>query len=217
MIELYDLCVADDKRPSPFCWRTKAVLTYKKVPFTTIPVSFTEKEKIAFSGQDRVPVIKDDGTVVYDSWSIAKYLEEKYSEPKIFPGLGLKESCRFFNLYVDNTVHGALIRIVLPDIFANVPQKDRDYFRADREKRFGLTLEQIAAQRDEHRPKMRAVLAQLEETLAGQEYFFGQLTYADLCLFGTCKWVTTVSKEPLFAQTPGLQSWWERMQKQLGI
>ena len=217
MIELYDLCVADDKRPSPFCWRTKAVLTYKKVPFTTIPVSFTEKEKIAFSGQDRVPVIKDNGTVVYDSWSIAKYCEEKYPDPKIFPGLGLQESCRFFNLYVDNTVHAALIRVVLPDIFAHVPQKDRAYFRADREKRFGMTLEQIAAQRDEHRPKVQAVLAQLEETLSGQEHFFGQLTYADFCLFGTFKWVTTVSEEPLLDQTPELRAWWERIQQQLGI
>jgi glutathione S-transferase len=217
MIELYDLCVADDKRPSPFCWRTKAVLTYKKVPFSTIPVGFTEKDKIAFSGQDRVPVIKDNGTVVYDSWSIAKYLEEKYPDPKIFPGLGLKESCRFFNLYVDNTVHAAIILVVVNDIFANTPAKDRDYFRASREQRFGMTLEQIAAKRDDNRPRMHAVLTQLEETLAEQEYFFGVLTYADFCLFGTFKWVTTVSKEPLFDKTPALRAWWERMQKQLGV
>lgn len=217
MIELYDLCGADDKRFSPYCWRTKATLTYKQVPFTTIPVSFTEKDKIAFSGQDRVPVIKDNGTVVSDSWSIAKYCEEQYPDPKIFPGLGLKESCRFFNLYVDNTVHGALIMVVLNDIWNNIQEKDRGYFRADREKRFGMTLEQIAAKRDESRPRMYAVLAQLEDTLAGQEYFFGQLTYADLCLFGAFKWVTTVSTEPFFEKTPALHAWWERMQKQLGI
>lgn len=217
MIELYDLCGANDLRFSPFCWRTKAVLTYKKIPFTTIPMSFTEKDKIAFSGQDRVPVIKDNGTVVYDSWSIAKYCEEKYPDPKIFPGLGLQESCRFFNLYVDNTVHRALIMVALTDIWNNIQEKDRAYFRADREKRFGMTLEQIAAKRDESRPQMQAVLTQLDETLAGQEYFFGILTYADLCLFGTFKWLTAVNKEPLFDKTPELRAWWERMQKQLGL
>jgi glutathione S-transferase len=217
MIELYDLCGAEDKRFSPFCWRTKAVLTHKKIPFSTIPVSFTEKDKIAFSGQDRVPVIKDNGTVVYDSWAIAKYLEEKYPEPKIFPGLGLKESCRFFNLYIDNTVHGALILVVVNDIWNNIQEKDRHYFRESREKRFGMTLEQIAAKRDENRPKMQAVLVQLEETLAGQEYFFGVQTYADFCLFGTFKFATTVSKEPFFEKTPMLRAWWERMQMQLGI
>jgi glutathione S-transferase len=217
MIELYDLCGANDLRFSPYCWRTKAVLTYKKIPFSTIPMSFTEKDKIAFSGQDRVPVIKDDGTVVSDSWSITKHLEEKYPDPKIFPTLGIRESCRFFNLFVDNTVHGALIRVVLNDIFAHIQEKDRAYFRADREQRFGMTLEQIAAQRDEKRSKMQEVLSQLEETLAGQEYFYGQFTYADLCLFGTFKWVTTVSKEPFFDKIPKVRAWWERMQKQLGI
>ncbi len=217
MIELYDLCVANDLRPSPFCWRTKAVLTYKKVPFSTAPVSFTEKDKLTFSGQDRVPVIKDDGAVVSDSWNIAKYCEEKYPDPKIFPSLGIRESCRFFNLYVDNTVHGAMILVLVNDIFANVLPKDRDYFRADREKRFGMTMEQIAAKRDENRPRMYGVLSQLEATLAGQDYFFGVLTYADFCLFGTFKWAATVSKEPLFNNTPQLRAWWERMQKQLGL
>jgi glutathione S-transferase len=217
MIELYDLCLKDDLRPSPYCWRTKAVLTYKNLPFTTIPVSFTEKDKLAFSGQDRVPVIKDNGAVVNDSWAIAKYLEEKYPEPKIFPTLGIRESCRFFNLFVDNTVHGALIRVVLNDIFAHTLEKDRAYFRADREKRFGMTLEQMAAQRDAHRPKMQEVLNQLEETLAGQEYFYGHFTYSDLCLFGTFKWVTAVSNEPFFDTIPRVRAWWERMQKQLGI
>jgi glutathione S-transferase len=218
MIELYDLAIGDaDIRPSPFCWRTKAVLTYKKIPFSTVPVSFTEKHKIAFSGQDRVPVIKDDGTVVYDSWTIAKYLEDKQPEPKIFPGLGLKEACRFFNLYVDRTVHGALFPLVVNDIFAKVGPADRDYFRTSREARLGMTLEAIAAKKGENRPKLQAVLADLEATLAGQEYFFGVLTYADFCLFGTFKWVTAVSDEPLFDGSPGLRAWWKRLHDRLGM
>jgi glutathione S-transferase len=217
MIELYDLVGKNDLRFSPFCWRTKAVLAYKKIPYTTVPVRFTDKDKIAFSGQDRVPVIKDNGTVVYDSWTIARYLEDKQPEPRLFPGLGLKEACRFFNLYVDRTVHPALFPIVVADIFAKVDPADREYFRTSREERFGMTLEAIAARRDQNRPKLHAVLADLEATIAGQDYFFGQLTYADLCLFGSLKWVTVVSTEPLFDTAPALRAWWERMQEQLGI
>jgi len=217
MIELYDLAVANDVRPSPFCWRTKAVLTYKKIPFSTVPVSFTEKHKIAFSGQERVPVIKDNGTVVYDSWTIAKYLEDKYPEPKIFPSLGLREACRFFNLYVDNTLHSALILVVVNDIFAKTEPGDREYFRTSREKRFGMTLEEIATRRAEYRPRMQAVLTDLEATITGQDYFFGQLTYTDFCLFGTFKWVTAVSEEPLFETTPALRAWWKRMGEQLRL
>jgi glutathione S-transferase len=217
MIELYDLTAANDLRPSPFCWRTKAVLTYKNLPYTTVPVRFTDKDKIAFSGQDRVPVIKDNGTVVSDSWKIAQYYEEKHPDPKIFPGLGHKEACRFFNLYVDNTVHPALFPIVVFDIFQKVDPADREYFRTSREKRLGMTLEQVAAKRGEFRPKLQEVLSQLNATIAGQDYFFGLFTYADICLFGTFKWATAVSEEPIFDSAPNLRVWWERMQEQLGI
>lgn len=217
MVELYDLVGANDLRFSPFCWRTKAVLTYKNIPYTTIPVRFTEKDKIAFSGQERVPVIKENGTVVADSWAIAEYCETQHPEPSIFPGIGLKEACRFFNLYVDNAVHPALFPVVVADIFAHVDPADRDYFRTTREARLGMTLEQVAARRAEFRPALQAVLAQLNATIAGQDYFFGLFTYADICLFGTFKWVTAVSNEPLFDAAPALRAWWERMRQQLGL
>lgn len=217
MIDLYDLVGANDLRFSPFCWRTKGVLAHKNIPYTTVPIRFSDKDKLAFSGQTLVPVIKDNGTVVSDSWKIAEYLEGKQPEPNIFPGLGLKEACRFFNLYVNSTVHAALFPVVVTDIFANVDPADREYFRTSREKRLGMTLEEIAAKRAEYRPRLQAVLADLNATLSGQEYIFGLFTYADLCLFGTFKWVTAVSAEPIFDATPALRTWWERMQEQLKI
>jgi glutathione S-transferase len=182
-----------------------------------VPVRFTDKDKIAFSGQDRVPVIKDNGTVVYDSWRIAEYLEGRYPDPQLFPGLGLKEACRFFNLYVDQTVHPALFPIVVADIFAKVDPADREYFRTSREQRLGMTLEAIAAKRDEYCPRLKTVLSELDAILAGQDYFFGLFTYTDLCLFGTLTWATKVSAEPLFDSTPALRAWWERIQNRLGI
>ena len=53
-------------------------------------------------------------------------------------------------------------------------------------------------------------------SLPGQQYFFGNLTYADLCLFGTFKWIMAVSKEPLFFTTE-FRAWWDRMEHLLGI
>jgi len=217
MIELYDLVGANNLRFSPFCWRTKAVLTYKKIPFTTTPIRFSDKAKLAFSGQDRVPVIKDEDKVVYDSWTIAEYLEDKYPDAKIFPGLGLKEACRFFNLYVDRTVHTALFPVVVTDIFECVETIDRDYFRKSREERMGMKLETAAAKRPEFRARMRAVMGDLNLAIAGQEYFFGNLTYADFCLFGSFKWITTVSREPFLDATPALKDWWQRMGNLLGL
>jgi glutathione S-transferase len=217
MIELYDLAGANDLRLSPFCWRTKGVLAYKKIPYTTVPIRFSDKDKLTFSGQDRVPVIKDNGTVVYDSWTIAEYLENKQSEPRVFPGLGHKEACRFFNLYVNNTVHAALFPVVVTDIFAKIEPVDREYFRTSREQRLGMTLEEIGAKRATYRPKVQTVLTDLEATLAGQDFFYGDFSYADLCLFGTFKWVTAVSNEPLFDSTPALRAWWGRVRERLGL
>lgn len=217
MLELYDLVGVNDLRFSPFCWRTKAVLAYKKIPYTNIPVRYSDKDRIAFSGQGAVPVIRDEGTAVYDSWAIACYLEEKQPEPQIFPGLGLKEACRFFNLYVDRTLNPAIARVIVNDIYAIVDPIDREYFRTTREQRLGTTFEEIAARKDEYRQTLHTTLADLEATLSGQDYFLGVLTYADLCLFGSLQWVTVVSKEPLFETTPALRVWWKRVQEQIGM
>jgi glutathione S-transferase len=181
-----------------------------------VPIRFCDKGKLAFSGQDRVPVIKDGDTVVSDSWFIAEYFEHLQPEPRLFPGLGLKEACRFFNLYVDRTVHTAVFPVVVADIYTNIDPVDREYFRKSREERLGMTLENTVAKRPEFRPRMRAVLADLNLAIAGQEYFFGNLTYADLCLFGTFKWIMSVSQEPLLFTTE-FRAWWERMEHLLGI
>ena len=217
MLELYDLVGVNDLRFSPFCWRTKAALAYKKIPYTNIPVRYVDKEKIAFSGQGAVPVLKENGAAVYDSWTIACYLEDKQPEPRLFPVLGLKEACRFFNRYIDSTLNPAVARVIVNDIYAIVDPADREYFRTTREQRLGMTFTEVAARKDEFRTGMHAALADLEATLVDQEYFFGLLTYADLCVFGSLKWVTVVSQEPLFDATPALRAWWERIQKQLGM
>ena len=88
--KLYDLAGADpDRRFSPYCWRSKLALAHKGLAVETIPWRFTEKDAIAFSGQCRVPVLVDGETTVFDSWSIATYLEDTYPDrPSLFGGAG---------------------------------------------------------------------------------------------------------------------------------
>ena len=167
MIEVYDLTGANDLRCSPFCARTKAALRYKNLDYTTVPIRFCDKDKLTFSNQDRVPVIKDNSTVVSDSWKIAEYLEEQHPEPKLFPVPGMKKACRFFNMYVDTTLHPAFFPVVVYDVFEKIEPVDRAYFRETFEARLGATLEDIAARRDELRPRFKAVLADLEAVALG--------------------------------------------------
>src|ERR671938_250611 len=90
-IQLYDLAGAeDDRRFSPYCWRSKMALKHKGLDFETIPWRFTEKEALAPYQSTTVPVLVDGNQSVYDSWAIALYLDEVYpSRPRLF---GSRES-----------------------------------------------------------------------------------------------------------------------------
>jgi len=62
VLVLYDLCAGDaDRRFSPYCWRVRMALRHKNLAFDTVPIRFSDKPLIAFSGQDKVPVLVHDG------------------------------------------------------------------------------------------------------------------------------------------------------------
>jgi hypothetical protein len=64
-IVMHDLAGADPAlRFSPYCWRTRMALAHKGLEVETIPWRFTERDALAFSGQGRVPVIRDGERVV---------------------------------------------------------------------------------------------------------------------------------------------------------
>ena len=52
MLKLYDLSGKNDIRFSPPCWNIKLCLIQNEIKFKTIPVRFTDKDKIAFSKQN---------------------------------------------------------------------------------------------------------------------------------------------------------------------
>ncbi len=78
--QLYELLGTDDRRFSPYCWRARYALAHKGLQVDYVPVRFTEKDKIAFSGQTRMPILVDNETTIPDSWAIACYLEDRYPD-----------------------------------------------------------------------------------------------------------------------------------------
>jgi len=59
IIELYELQGKNDIRFSPPCWTIKLCMRKKGLQFKTIPIGFSEKDKIKFSGQNLVPLINN--------------------------------------------------------------------------------------------------------------------------------------------------------------
>ena len=150
-LKLFDLAGADDAlRFSPFCWRTRLALAHKGLPVDTIAWRFTEKEAIAPSGQGKVPVLVDGDRWLSDSWKIAEYLEAAHPDrPSLFGSAQGKALTRFFNQWANEILQPALVRVVLPDIFAVLHEKDRAYFRASREAALGASIEAFAGRREE--------------------------------------------------------------------
>ena len=74
MLKLFDLSGKNDLRFSPPCWNVKLCLILNNIEFLTIPVRFTDKEKIAFSKQKLVPILDYKEGFVIDSWNIINWI-----------------------------------------------------------------------------------------------------------------------------------------------
>ena len=84
MLKLYDLSGKNDLRFSPPCWNVKLCLILYNIEYITIPVRFTDKDKIAFSNQKLVPILEYKDGFINDSWNIINWLNENYPEKKNF-------------------------------------------------------------------------------------------------------------------------------------
>jgi glutathione S-transferase len=213
-ITLYDLAGAEaERRFSPYCWRTRMALAHKGLPFETVPWRFTEKEKIAFSGQGRVPVIRDGERVVADSGAIADYLEERYPErPSLYGGAGGRALTQFVANWTETVLHAGIIGFVVLDIWHHVAPQDRDYFRASREERFGRSLEDVVRDRAARLPAFRASLAPLRRTVERQDFLCGEAPgYADYLVFGAFQWARAISDFELLAADDPVARWRGRL------
>ena len=213
VIELYELVGRDDRRFSPYCWRTRMGLEHKGLDYKTIPVRFTDKDVIAFSGQGRIPVIKDGETVVSDSWAIAEYLEQTYGDrPSLFGGETGHGLAQFLNVWADRSMHSALIRLVIADILDHLDEADRDYFAESRTKWFGKPPREIQTRSEEDLKAFGQVVSMIRAALDGREFLSGAApAYGDYIVFGAFGWARAISDFPLLSENDDVYAWRARM------
>jgi glutathione S-transferase len=213
-IKLYDLAGAeDDCRFSPPCWQVKMALKHKGLDAQEIPWRLTEKEAIAFSGQGLVPVLVDGDKTVNDSWEIARYLETTYADrPSLFNGKVGESGALFMKFWSEQAIYPLIFRIILLDLFENLHEKDKAYFRESREKRLGVTLEEFATANDATITALRTALSPLREVLSRQLYLGGDQPYfGDYIAFAEFQWARTVSPIQLLAKDDPIYSWRDRL------
>ncbi|HYK81037.1 MAG TPA: glutathione S-transferase family protein [Micropepsaceae bacterium] len=212
MITLYELVGAEGRSFSPNVWRTRMALAHKNLPYETVPLRFSDIATILDGKQKTVPVISDSGRIVADSWAIANYLEDSYPRlPSLFGGGAGRALTLFVQSWTADSLHRGVIDLVLLDIYSQLHEADKAYFRSSREKRFGRSLEDVQAGREARVAAFRASLQPLRTALAAQPWLGGQTSlYADYLVFGAFQWARMASRFVLIADDDPIAQWFGR-------
>ena len=213
MMILYELGAANGARYSAFSWRARMALKHKGLEFDTRAVRIADKEAIGFSGQAKVPILRDGETVVFDSWKIAEYLERQYpGAPSLFggaTGLGL---CLFVNAFADRHLMASLAPACALSVTQIVDAVDAAHLRAGFEKSFGKTLEELHATREGALKSFRRALDPVRATLRAQPYLGGAApAYADYIVMSPLQWARIILAEPVLEEGDAVGTWFERM------
>ena len=212
MIVLYELKGKNDRRYSLFSWRARMALRHKRLDFETLPVLLSDKTALEFSGGRTVPVMKDQDTVVRDSWKIAEYLENRYQDHPLFGGEIGRGVTQAFNTWADRALVPAMLQVIAADIHERVDALDEGYFRQTMEKVLRMTLEDSRAKRDAAVLQLGRVLEPLQATFKRQAFMAGAApAYADYILLSVFQWARVMSPQELLAPEDPLCQWRERM------
>lgn len=212
MVDLYELAGADPSvRFSPFCWRVRMALAHKGVEPRFIPWHYGEKKLP--KGNDKVPVLVDDGKVIADSGAIARHLENSRANcPSLFGCDTGEAHTSFIAAWTDAVLQPALFPIIVMDVYAQIKPEARDHYRSTREARLGSTLEKAAERREDRLPALRTTLEPLRVAVKQAEFVGGsEPTYADYCVFGAFMWVRCASGFEVLEEDDPVYDWRERM------
>ncbi|OBZ86042.1 Beta-etherase [Choanephora cucurbitarum] len=235
-IQLYDLELLGLPKTVFSCntLKTRIALNLKGLPFETKWLDFaTVKEVIPTLTKQNpelkrptVPVIVDSisgqDKVIQDSYDIAVYLEKQYpNTPSLFhnnPGVH-----RFFQQYCESVLLLPLFKLVMFIIHKQCgPDVLQDWWREDRERMFGCSLDVFAGNRDDNILAVKNALLPIIKVLKEFPFMTGeQVGWADVVLAADFKMMAAldpVTFESVFLsgfETPAddvlIQNWWKRM------
>jgi glutathione S-transferase len=211
-LTLYELGGLNDRRYSLYSWRARYALAHKGLAAEYRPVRISDKAAVAFSKQDKVPILVDGDQVIHDSFRIAQHLETQHGGETLFGGAIGQSLSRFFNTWVDRTVVPRLAPLIAIDVVGILDDGDAKHLRGVMEKAFGKTLEELAASRERDVVGLRRLLDPARAQLRAQPFVSGpKPAYADYILFSPLQWARIVSPLPILEADDALAAWRERM------
>jgi glutathione S-transferase len=170
------------------------VLHEKGIDFEVHEVDLSNKsgEFLKVSPYGRVPVLRVNGTSLYESNIVNEYLDEVYGSPKLMPEKPEERaSVRSWMAFADDYFFPSVYRV-----------------------RMGLQRGYSEDEIQEAREKLDDALSRLEHQLEGREYLVGEYTLADIAHAGNFHRLRVLVKsgEVTLEKYPNVMVWIERVQ-----
>ena len=185
--------------------RVALALAHKGLAVESIWVDSEDRSLVRrVSGQDLVPVIDDDGVIVWDSMIIVEHLEERYPEKPLFP----KDAARRaeMRVFIDwfNRVWKRPPNLIYDELQKADPDRER--------------IEEWGRQ-------ITLAMDTFEDMLAGRDYLMGpEFSAADVCAFPFLKYAIVhdpkdkhlfhdilIERMPMTDRHPKLAAWIKRV------
>jgi len=191
-----------DAVPSSNSDRVKIALHEKGLPYERVTLTLAKNEQkrpefLQLNPYGKVPVIDDDGQVLFESCIINEYLDEKYPDPPLMPK--------------DPYLRGR--GRVLVDYALNYAHEPYWALR-------GEMLKSEAARNtavlEETRRSLRALLQYLEDGLGDKRYFLGGLSLCDIAILPRCLRMETYGALPA-PNLPRINGWLQRMKERPSV
>ncbi len=197
---------------SPFSEKIRKILAHKDLDWHAVqqPMWLPRPCLTPMTGAyRRIPVLQIGAEIYCDTRLIARKIEQLHPEPSIYPQ-PLQAAGEVFAQWVDRH----MFQTVVPQVFAGLAAALPPELLEDRRKmRPDLDPEQLMAVVPHARDELRAFLASIEPSLAGNDYVLGDsFSIADAALYHLL-WFAR--NEPnaaaMIGRFPGLSAWLARM------
>jgi glutathione S-transferase len=189
-------------RPSSNCDRVKIALAEKGLSYESIRVRLAQKEQkspefLKLNPYGKIPVLVEDGKVLFESCIINEYLDDKYPEPPLMPkDPYLRGRGRVLIDYALNYLH--------------------EPYWALRGEMLKAQADRNSAVIEETRNTLRNLLLYLEDALADRSYFLGEFSLCDIAMVPRFLRMETYGALPA-PEIPRLGAWLQRIKQRPSV
>lgn len=211
---LFDLVSANGSPLSPWCWHAKMAVAHKGLDVERRALNFMDKDQVISAGGKSFPcMVETDGHVSDDSKIITDRLEDLIPEKTLFPGgMASRTAYDFMHGYLQTQVFPNIAKMIIADIPGILAEQDQAYFVESREARFGKSLSEVSANRDEIRETFRTQLEPFRRAMAKTGWVSGDgPAMADYLLFGALQWARICSPYQIIDKDDVIAAWMEKM------